>query len=116
MLRIQLNGKLVTGGTVGDYVLDDDTTVLCAVGIDFDKVRKIRCLLRCGSLLREVYADPLSSLEHVVEAALFVCVRERGDSVGCVCGECFLFLPALANGGRTGDELFSSRWNVSPLR
>lgn len=106
----------MTGGTVGDYVLDDDTTVLCAIGIDFDKVRKIRCLLRCGTLLREVYADPLSSLQHVVETALFVCVRERDDSLGCVRDQCFLFLTALDDGGRTGDVLFSSRWSVSPLR
>lgn len=79
VVRYDLEGKLVDGGDVNDYVRSVQRTAYITVYSDYAYTQPIRCFIKYHHFLRVVTADPQDTLSSVVLVALKVIPRTCCD-------------------------------------
>ena len=72
VVKYDLEGKLVDGGDVHDYVRSVQRTAYVNVYTDYAYTQPIRCFIKYHHFLRVATADPQDTLSSVVLTALKV--------------------------------------------
>lgn len=86
-----LEGSLVKGGLISDYIRGKQQNAFVEVFLNTDKIQRIKCFVRYGSFVRCVNVLPDSSLFDIVSRSFsvlflyFVYIRILTDLVYRIC-------------------------------